>query len=348
MGNAPPETQLISVRWTLPTLLMMNYLKANLISNFRLPTPVRAGLSAQFWVVSGISCRNLPVRLPKFALFHHKLKKTKIPHDLIHRRDIVFTRGRQRPLKMDILHSKILPETPMPALIWIHGGAWLEGNKEQGIELLLPFARQGYLCASIEYRLSHEAIFPAQIEDCKCAVRFLRAHAKELHLNRDRIGVWGQSAGGHLAALLGTTGGVEELEGEGGWENFSSRVQAVCDWFAPTDFTRINDFPRQISHSAVDAPEALLIGGTVAENQEKAMRANPIAYINQDAPPFAIFHADDDFIVPLNQSQLLFEALQQAGVEVSLKIVKGGGHGKKFDSPLLLAQLENFFHRHLY
>ena len=106
----------------------------------------------------------------------------------------------------------------MPGLVWIHGGAWLEGSKEQGIELLLPFARQGYLCVSIEYRLSHEAIFPAQIEDCKCAVRFLRAHAKELRLNRDRIGVWGQSAGGHLAALLGTTGGVEELEGEGGWE----------------------------------------------------------------------------------------------------------------------------------
>jgi len=119
----------------------------------------------------------------------------------------------------------------------------------------------------------------------------------------------------------------------------------VCDWFGPTDFLRINDFPRQLAHSAADAPEALPIGGIVEENQEKATRANPIAYVTEDVPPFAIFHADDNLIVPLNQSQLLFEALQQAGVEVSLEIVKGGGHGKKFDSPLLLAQLENFFHR---
>jgi acetyl esterase/lipase len=266
---------------------------------------------------------------------------------LVYQRDIVFTQGRNRPLKLDILHSRILPEKPMPGLVWIHGGAWLEGSKEQGIELLLPFAQQGYLCASIEYRLSHEAIFPAQIEDCKCAIRFLRAHAQEFHLNSDRIGVWGRSAGGHLAALLGTTHDREELEGEGGWENFSSRVQAVCDWFGPTDFLRINDFPRKISHGAADAPEALLIGGLVAENPEKAARANPIAYVTKDAPPFAIFHADDDFIVSLNQSQLLFEALRQAGVEVSLEIVKGGGHGKKFDFPLLLAKLENFFSRHL-
>lgn len=306
----------------------MSYLKTKLINNFRRLALLQTHSFA-------------PLRLSKF-------QKIRIPHDLIYRRNVAFTRNRQRPLKMDILHSKILPEMPMPGLVWIHGGAWLEGNKEQGIELLLPFARQGYLCVSIEYRLSHEAIFPAQIEDCKCAVRFLRAHAQELHLNCDRIGVWGQSAGGHLAALLGTTGGVKELEGEGGWGNFSSRVQAVCDWFGPTDFLRINDFPRQVSHSAVDAPEALLIGGIVEENREKAMRANPIAYVTQDAPPFAIFHADDDFIVPLNQSQLLFEALQQAGVEVSLEIVRDGGHGKKFDSPLLLARIENFFRRHLY
>lgn len=142
--------------------------------------------------------------------------KLKIPHNLIYQRDIVFSQSGKRPLKMDILRPKILPEMPMPGLVWIHGGAWLEGSKEEGSELLLPFARQGYLCASIEYPLSHEAIFPAQIEDCKCAVRFLRAHAKEFHLNSDRIGVWGRSAGGHLAALLGTNAGFQELEGEGG------------------------------------------------------------------------------------------------------------------------------------
>jgi acetyl esterase/lipase len=273
-----------------------------------------------------------------------------IPRSVVHIRDVEFTKGRQRPLKMDILSPKTLPAIPMPGLVWIHGGAWLTGNKEQGIESLLPFARQGYLCASIEYRLSHEAIFPAQIEDCKCAVRFLRAHAQEFHLDSQHIGVWGRSAGGHLAALLGTTHHIQELEGEGGWENFSSCVQAVCDWFGPTDFLRINDLPRKIEHSPADAPEALLIGGLVEENQEKAMKANPIAYVTKDAPPFLIVHADDDFIVPINQSQLLFEALERVGVEVALEIVPGGGHGKekKFNSPWLFERLKHFFNRHLY
>ena len=277
-----------------------------------------------------------------------KMFRLQIPKSLVYIQDVEFTKGRERPLKMDILRSRTLPAQPMPGLVWIHGGAWREGNKEEGFKPLLPFARQGYLCASIEYRLSHEAIFPAQIEDCKCAIRFLRAHAKEFHLDCDRIGVWGRSAGGHLAALLGTTHHVKELEGDGGWENFSSRVQAVCDWFGPTDFLKIDDFPRKVKHSAADAPEALLIGGPVWQHQEKAVKANPIAYVTKDAPPFLIVHADDDLIVPLNQSQLLFEALQQAGVEVALEIVRGGGHGKNFDSPSLLKNLKNFFARHLY
>jgi acetyl esterase/lipase len=282
--------------------------------------------------------------------FLEKITKAKLQirtSSVIYRRDIEFTKGKQRALKMDILHPRSLPEKPMPAIVWIHGGAWREGNKEDGIELLLPFARRGYFCASIEYRLSHEAIFPAQIEDCKCAIRFLRAHATEFYLDSEHIGVWGCSAGGHLAALLGTTHHVQDFEGEGGWEKFSSCVQAVCDWFGPTDFFSINDFPRKVSYPPGDSPEEILIGGPIQENMEKVAQANPITYVTQADPPFLIAHADDDLIVPLNQSQLLFEALQQAGVEVTFEVVKGGGHGKKFDSPELLKKLEDFFKKHL-
>lgn len=267
--------------------------------------------------------------------------------NLVHLREIEYGRGGERTLKMDVLYPKILPEEPMPVLVWIHGGGWCEGNKKEGISWLIPFAKRGYFCASIEYRLSHEALFPSQIEDCKCAIRFLRANAKKFYLNEERIGVWGLSAGGHLAALLGTTHHVRELEGQGGWQQFSSRIRAVCDWFGPTDFLKMNDFPGDIDHDAADSPEGRLIGGAIQENKEKAAKANPIAYVTEEASPFLIVHADNDRLVPFHQSQLLYEALQEAGVEVTLEIIKGGGHGEKFNTSTVLKKVENFFYQHL-
>ncbi|AFZ29890.1 Carboxylesterase type B [Gloeocapsa sp. PCC 7428] len=267
---------------------------------------------------------------------------------LVHLQDIEFTNSKERALKMDILHPKISAKS-MPVLVWIHGGAWREGSRKQGLKHFVSFARQGFFCASIEYRLSHEAIFPAQIEDCKCAIRFLRAHAQEFHIDPQRIGVWGVSAGGHLAALLGTTHQIQEFEGNGGWANYSSCVQAVCDWFGPTDFLRINDFPRNIDFAPADSPEAALIGGIVVENQEKAAKANPITFVSKDAPPFLIMHGDNDLLVPLNQSQLLFDALKKAEVEVTLEVVKNGGHGnkKEFSSRAITKKMEKFFKKHL-
>jgi acetyl esterase/lipase len=270
-----------------------------------------------------------------------------LPSNVICRREIEFGKGGQRPLRMNVVQPHVLPELPMPVLVWVHGGGWCKGDKEEGIRRLVPFANDGYFCASIEYRLSSEAIFPAQLEDCKCAIRFLRAHAKDFHLNAERIGVWGASAGGHLAALLGTTHHIQELEGEGGWENFSSRVQAVCDWFGPTDFLKMNEFPGKIDHDAADSPESMLIGGPIQENREQAARANPITYITTDTAPFLIMHGDNDYLVPLNQSQLLFEALKKSNVEVTFEIIVGGGHGNHFNSPALLEQIKRFFNTHL-
>ena len=130
-------------------------------------------------------------------------------------------------------------DAPLPVIVWIHGGAWLGGSKEMGVPAL-PFVGKGYAVASINYRLSQHAVFPAQIEDCKAAIRWLRANARTYNLNAGRIGVWGASAGGHLVALLGTSGGVEDFDGKGGNADRSSRVQAVVDFFGPTDFLQMD------------------------------------------------------------------------------------------------------------
>lgn len=183
-------------------------------------------------------------------------------------------------------------------------------------------AAHGYFVASVEYRLSQEAKFPAQIEDCKCAIRYLRAHAKKYNIDPDRIGCWGSSAGGHLVALLGTSGGVKELEGKGGWQDQSSRVQAVCDWFGPTDFPKMGG-----SHNDINSPECQLIGGSYTEKADVVRAANPITYVTRDDPPFLIMHGENDNTVPIGQSELLDEALKKAGVEVTFVRVKNAGHG---------------------
>jgi len=199
--------------------------------------------------------------------------------------------------------------------------------------------------SSINYRLSQHAIFPAQIEDCKAAVRWLRVHAPEHGIDPDRIGVWGASAGGHLVALLGTTGNVKEFD-RGKDSAVSSRVQAVCDWFGPTDFTQMSKCPGDMDHDAPDSPESQLVGGSVQENKAQARRANPITYVSKDDPPFLIMHGDKDPLVPLNQSELLADALKKAGVEVTFHVVKGAGHG--FGGRENFELVRNFFARHLH
>jgi len=244
----------------------------------------------------------------------------RVPDSIEVIRDVVYGKGGGRELKLNIIRPKASPKTPLPVVVWIHGGAWLAGSKE-GLQTL-PLAEAGYFTASIEYRLSQEAKFPAQIEDCKCAIRFLRAKAKEYGIDPDRIGVWGPSAGGHLVALLGTSGGAKDIEGAGGWADQSSRVQAVCDFFGPTDFSKMGGW-----HDAADSPEAKLLGGPIAEKTDAVRRANPITYVTPDDPPFLIIHGDKDSTVPIGQSELLHAALKAKGVDSTFVIVKGGGHG---------------------
>jgi acetyl esterase/lipase len=229
-----------------------------------------------------------------------------------------------------------------PVIIWVHGGAFRAGSKDQCPAV--PYVGEGFAVASVNYRLSQHAIFPAQIEDCKAAVRWLRAHAAQYNLDPDRFGAWGASAGGHLVAMLGVTSGVKEFD-RGSNLEYSSRVQAVCDWFGPTDFTQMNKFKGDMDHDAPDSPESQLIGGPVQQNKDKAARANPITYVTNDDPPFLIMHGSQDPLVPLNQSELLRNALQKVGVPVTFHAVQGAGHG--FSGPEIDKLVRDFFARHL-
>jgi acetyl esterase/lipase len=232
-------------------------------------------------------------------------------------------------------------EGRLPVIVWIHGGAWRGGSKEHCPAV--PFSAKGYAVASINYRFSQQAVFPAQIEDCKAAIRWLRANAAKYHLDPDHIGVWGGSAGGHLVALLGVTAGVKDFEGRGGNLDQSSRVQCVVDWFGPTELMTMGE-----QGDKPGSPVAALIGGPAPENKEKARKASPLTYVGKDAAPFLIMHGDKDNIVPLRQSELLAEALKKAGVEATLQVVKGNGHGGPgFNTAESRKLIEEFFAKHL-
>ena len=258
-------------------------------------------------------------------------------------RDIAYVSQGHGRQKLDLYLPKERSAGPLPLIIWVHGGAWRAGDK--GRCPAARFVEMGYAVASMNYRLSQHAIFPAQIQDCKAAVRWLRANAGTYNIDPKRFGVWGSSAGGHLVAMLGTAGDVKGFDvGEN--LGVSSRVQAVCDFFGPTDFTKMNDFPGRIDHDAPDSPESKLSGGPVQENKDKARRADPVTYVTKDDPPFLIVHGDKDPLVPHNQSELLRDALKKAGVPVRLYTVAGGGHGG-FKDPKVNPLVAAFFAKHL-
>jgi acetyl esterase/lipase len=258
-------------------------------------------------------------------------------------KDLQYGHGSGRPMLLDLY----LPEStdkPRPLIIWIHGGAWMAGSKEDPSPAL-RFTTEDFAVAQVNYRLSQEAKFPAQIFDCKAAVRWLRANAAKYNLNANKFVAWGASAGGHLVALLGTSGGVPELEGNVNEFKESSRVQAVVDWFGPTDFLHIGEPESDLKHNAPDSPESRLIGWPLLEHKDLAAKASPITYVSKDAPPFLIMHGDHDRTVPFNQSELLYAALKGASVDVAFIPVKGAGHG--FGGPKEIASVRGFLEQHL-
>jgi acetyl esterase/lipase len=245
---------------------------------------------------------------------------------------------------------------PFPVIISIHGGAFKMGDKaDRQVQPMLQGLTRGYAVVSLNYRLSGEALYPAQIHDVKAAIRFLKAHATTYSLDTGRVAVWGGSAGGHLSALAATSGGVDTLEDFTlGNSGVSSRVQAVVDWFGPIDFSTMDSHFRtsgkgKPDHDAPDSPESLLLGRPVQAAPDLVRAASPATYISADDPPFLIQHGTEDPLVPTQQSQEFADALKGVlGDKVTLILLEGAGHGgPQFETPANLDLVFNFLDLHL-
>jgi acetyl esterase/lipase len=239
-------------------------------------------------------------------------------------------------------------DSPMPCLVWIHGGAWYAGSKDGLAGEINQLLNHEYVIASIGYRLSYESIFPAQIYDCKAAIRFLKENASKYKIDTSRIAVAGASAGGHLAALVGTSSGIPSLEDKNmGSRNATSRVHAVVDFYGPTDFMIMDNLPddcrNPMKHLVPDSPESLLLGCNIEDCIDKVKTANPVTYISKDDPPFLIFHGTFDCTVTPGSSILLERKLKEAGVGADLHLLQDAGHGgDEFLAPEIETLILNF------
>ena len=236
-------------------------------------------------------------------------------------RDVVYGTAQGTPLLLDLA----MPKTgngPFPVVVFLHGGGWSEGNRQEMNHFIEGVAGLGYVGVTVAYRLVPAARFPAQLEDCKAAVLWLRANAAKYRINPKRIGVVGFSAGGHLASMLGVTGKNDGLEGAGGNPDQSSRVQAVVSFFGLTDFST-RDWPRDLENGVIEP----FLGGSFANHADEYRRASPITYVTSDAPPFLFFHGSEDKLVPVDQSKRLGEKLRNAGVFAEVNVLEGEGHG---------------------
>lgn len=239
---------------------------------------------------------------------------------------------------------------PHPVIVYLHSGAWIMGDRFGG-----PAVRQasrGYAVASIEYRLAPDHIWPAPVEDTKAAIRWLRANAARFHLDPDRIGIFGTSAGAHIGSVAATSAGVPWLEGLSlGNPQFSSAVRAVVDLYGPTDLLRIEEDKLPcipLDGNAAWMPMSQLMGCAIQECQEWTRTASPMSYVSPDDPPFLIMHGLLDCLVPYQQSIALNDALAFAGVDSQLVLLPKGDHGgRAFDDPAIHAMIDTFLDTHL-
>lgn len=274
------------------------------------------------------------------------------PQGFVAEYDVKYVPDGDAAQTLDVYYPEKPSQKPLPLLVWIHGGGWQGGSKAQ-----MPYMSllaKGYVAASIEYRFSQKAKFPAQIQDCQAALRWLRANAKQYSIDPARVGVGGGSAGGHLAALVGASGGKNAFPKIGGNEDQSDRVQCVCDIFGPTDFWTVVKQAEEDKHvknifkfNAGD-PYSNLIGAKLGIDKQQCDAVSPVHYVSQDNPPFLILHGDHDTLVPYAQSVELADLLTKAGVEATLQRLPGAGHGgPSFALPGVLKLTVSFFDKHL-
>ncbi|MFN9238248.1 MAG: alpha/beta hydrolase fold domain-containing protein [Planctomyces sp.] len=277
----------------------------------------------------------------------------KLPAGVRMERDLAYVEGGDESQKLDLYLPEQPAAGPLPLIVHIHGGGWRGGSKFPCPFLVL--VNRGYAVASIEYRFSQKAVFPAQIQDCQAAIRWLRGHAGKYGLDAEKVGVIGGSAGGHLSALVGTAGGAKAFPQIGGFSDQPDDVQCVCDIFGPANFATVmqqaadDKNVRNIFKFNSDSdPYALLIGGNLETDREKVAAVSPVHYITADDPPTLILHGTHDALVPYAQSVELAESLRAKGVPVWLQTLPGSGQGGAACSkPSVMTLMGNFFDRHL-
>lgn len=247
---------------------------------------------------------------------------------------------------LDLFLPPVDGDKPLPLVVYIHGGGWQNGDKRKAVAWGVPvFLKAGFAAASINYRLSDEAQWPAQLHDCKAAIRWLRAHAREHGIDPNRIGVFGESAGGHLVSMLGVTNEDEMKEGSIGMNRFvKGSVSCVLDIFGPTDLLKLGR--EKAGDTVADKALTGLFGGPLEQNILSAKDASPINYVSRDDVPFLILHGTEDALVPYTQSVEFAAALKRAGVPVSMISVLGANH-QNLRSEDLDARMVNFFKRNL-
>ena len=252
--------------------------------------------------------------------------------------DVPYVKDAHERQNLDIAYSK--KGEPRPLLVWIHGGAYMGGDKAENHAVWADLTKSGYAVASINYRLSGDAKWPAQITDCKAAIRFLRAHAKDYNIAPGRIAVWGSSAGGHLAALVCTSGTAKKLD-VGEYLDQSSGANCAVDMFGPIDFEKMPQF------KSPDSPEARMWGRATSDALDLAREACPVTYLSKDTPPILIFHGDADGVVNISQSQLFDVAMKKSGATGEFITLPGVGHSHEAVWMKERGRIMDFFKLHL-
>lgn len=226
----------------------------------------------------------------------------------------------RRDLKMDIIYPEDA-DRQYPCVVWICGGAWRLMDRSAHLAYLSELARSGFVVASVEYRTSNEGIYPIPLMDVKAGIRYLKAHSERYCIDPERIGVMGESAGGYLAAMAALVDDKAYDVGE--YTAYSSKVQAACPWYPPSDVTAFS-YPSVVEAAA--SMESLLLGKNVAQYKKEALAICPVSYVSEDAPPFLIIHGDNDHTVPFMQGELLHDKLEAAGADVRLLVLEGADH----------------------
>ena len=254
------------------------------------------------------------------VLLATSLLAQEVPPGVKWEKDIVSGKGGDVDLHLDIAYPENATKA-LPCIVVIHGGGWRGGNFKGHVPQILEFAKRGFVSATIQYRLVPSARWPAQIEDVKCGVRYLRANAEKYHLDPQRVGAVGFSAGAHLSMLLGTMDKQDGLEGSGGNPDQSSKVQAVVAFFGPTDLAA-KDFPANVNGMLHD-----FLDGTPEEKPANFKAASPITYVDKTDAPTLIYHGTKDALLPYNQAFLMTDKLTAAGVPGRVEMLLGANHG---------------------